>query len=178
MDNDVRIVRLREPGKPDPKDAAASGPEKFDIWLASAESINVDPMCGATTVRDKQPQLLVRVLDYNNKPPAQPVLSPALMITGESSPSSGANQRLIIPSDSMSPDYKILLYPHYAGARIPKTSWDKERKKLTVDFGDQVDLVTFTPTSTGRTRITIAQTGKDSTGTLVDLDTEVPALKP
>ena len=74
--------------------------------------------------------------------------------------------------------YKILLYPHYAGARVPKTSWDKKHKNLTVDFGDQCDLVTFTPTPTGRTQITVARKEKDNSTVLVDLAAEVPPLKP
>ncbi len=44
----------------------------------------------------------------------------------------GLDKRLVIPSRSLSPDFKILLYPLRQGDPLPETSWNEDRTELTI----------------------------------------------
>ena len=62
-------------------------------------------------------------------------------------------RRLVVESDSVAPDFKVLLYPHRVGDALPVTRWNPAHTQVTVDFGDQVDVLTFTPGPDQRTRV-------------------------
>ena len=115
------------------------------------------------------PLLLVRELQVNQ--PAIP--------TGEGNPrletieylrhddshqfagrSTGLGKRLVLPSRSVAPDYKVLLFPFRQGEPLPVTTWSDDMKTLTIEWNGQKDTYTFVKDETGRTHLTL-QRGTD-----------------
>jgi hypothetical protein len=97
-------------------------------------------------LRKRDPLLLVRVLNrnYENFPSIRFVTEGAGV-----GPANGT-QRIIIPSVSVAPDYKILIYPHRHGDPLPATVWNEARNRLTVEIGEQVDTFRFAKTYVDR----------------------------
>jgi hypothetical protein len=97
-------------------------------------------------LRKGDPVLLVRVLNRNcNGYPSIRFVNEA----GASDTSSG-RQRIIVPSVSVAPDFKILIYPHRHGDPLPATTWNEARTRLTIEIGEQVDTVRFARTHVDR----------------------------
>ena len=69
----------------------------------------------------------------------------------------GLDKRLVIPSRSTAPDFKILLFPHRAGAVLPETTWNAERTVLTVKIGERTDVIGFAKNADGRTRLSFTR---------------------
>lgn len=61
--------------------------------------------------------------------------------------------RLIIPSHSVAPDFKILLYPHRAGDELPVTTLAGNR--MTIAWSDQKDVYTLSRSPAGATTFTL-----------------------
>ena len=55
----------------------------------------------------------------------------------------GNNQRIVVPSMSVSPDFKVLLYPHRHGDPLPITKWNASKTSLSVDIAGQSDRIDF-----------------------------------
>lgn len=66
-------------------------------------------------------------------------------------------KRLVIPSRSVAPNYKLLLYPHRQGDPKPMTRWNADRSELQVEWAGQRDLVQFATDTEGRTGFTITR---------------------
>ncbi|MHC4505748.1 MAG: FN3 associated domain-containing protein, partial [Planctomycetota bacterium] len=92
------------------------------------------------------PVLLVRVLNRNCNG------YPSIRFASEvgAGDASTGRQRVIVPSVSVAPDFKILIYPHRHGDPLPATSWNEARSRLTVEIGEQVDTVRFATTYVDR----------------------------
>ncbi len=82
--------------------------------------------------------LLVRVLNRNFEK------FPSIRFDRNPSLRYGDVERIIIPSHSTSPDYKVLIYPHRHGDPLPKTRWNEAKTRLRIEIGDQVDYIDFT----------------------------------
>jgi len=118
---------------------------------------------------DPSPRLLVRGLNINQ--PALPTNQPnpsfetiellkhddTHQFAGRSN---GLMHRLTLPSRSVAPDYKVLLAPYSAGQKPPSTEWNADHTAVTVDWGDQKDVVRFTPTPDRRTTVTVTRDGQ------------------
>lgn len=59
--------------------------------------------------------------------------------------------RLIVESNSVAPDYKILLFPHVDGDGLPITVWNDTKDTLTVTCGEDVSQIAFEQNGMGRT---------------------------
>jgi hypothetical protein len=75
-------------------------------------------------------------------------------------------KRLVIPSWSVAPGFKVMLFPYRYGDELPKTSWDRGRTRLTIEWKGQRDEFEFRAGADGRTRFTLARAGRR----LVDFD--------
>lgn len=66
-----------------------------------------------------------------------------------------SNRLLITRENVLSPDFKVLLFPHQSGAALPETSWNAERTVMEIDlkngFTDHITFDAMNPD--GRTRI-------------------------
>lgn len=56
-----------------------------------------------------------------------------------------------VPARSVSPEFRILVYPYQYGDPLPITIWNKDRTTLAVTINDQRDVYNFATTDGGRT---------------------------
>jgi HEAT repeat protein len=68
-------------------------------------------------------------------------------------------KRVVIPSRSVSPDFKVLLFPHRAGEQLPQTFWTGT--ELTIRWRDQEDVYQFGRNEDGRTVFTMTRDGQE-----------------
>ncbi|MGB0371413.1 MAG: hypothetical protein ACPGN3_08680 [Opitutales bacterium] len=61
----------------------------------------------------------------------------------------GLDRRLIVPSRSVSPDFRILIYPHRFGDPLPETHWSNETQELKITIGAQSDSIQLKPNGEG-----------------------------
>lgn len=87
-------------------------------------------------VQKGEPVVLVRVLQRNFNG------FPTIRLDTDQG-EGGHNQRIVIPSMSVSPDFKVLLYPHRHGDPLPITKWNVSKTSLTVDIAGQTDRIDF-----------------------------------
>ncbi len=107
-------------------------------------------------------RLLVRVLhnenfDGSTPPGYQDTLDYVDFFTGNpfNSNPNYVRPRLIVESNSVSPDFKILLFPHVDGDVLPITSWNNNKDTLMVTCGSEVNHIAFEQNSTGRTEFNL-----------------------
>jgi hypothetical protein len=134
-------------------------------------------LCDATVQRDAagvvrpqkgDRQLLVRILSlndpaafpaYQSRPSARleiyerrDTLAPeASGLAG--SRSFGLDKRLVIPSRSSSPDFRILLYPFRVGEDLPETSWNEDRSRLSIRTPSSETILSLHKDDSGRTLV-------------------------
>jgi hypothetical protein len=105
-----------------------------------------------------QPMLLVRVLnravDPSIKSADPEIVEKPNMANAQKY---GAVRRLVIPSASVEPGFKILLYPYRQGAALPQTTWDGGRDAIQVAWTGQSDTVQFVSKPDGSTRVAVAR---------------------
>jgi hypothetical protein len=115
------------------------------------------------------PELLVRELNANQ--PAIPTYqSNPRLETIEylrhddshqfSGRSTGLGKRLVLPSRSVVPDYKVLLFPMKQGDPLPVTELSADQTHLTIDWNGQKDEYEFEKAPDGRTLITFHRNGE------------------
>ena len=136
-------------------------------------------LCDATVARDANGQprpkkgdrlLLVRILDLSEaanlhdlqaKPSIRLEAFEKKDTNSFDGRSFGPDRRLVIPSRSVAPNFKILLFPYRQGDPLPTTTWNADKTKLTIQVKGQTDECAFAPQSDGRTRLTLRREGKD-----------------
>jgi hypothetical protein len=105
-----------------------------------------------------EPMLLVRVLnravDPSIKSGDPEIVEMPNMTDGKKY---GPVRRLVIPSASIEPGFKILLYAYRQGAALPQTTWDARRDAVQVAWTGQRDNVQFVSKPDGSTRIAVAR---------------------
>ena len=113
---------------------------------------------GKPIVKKGDPLFLVRSL-WRNSPYGLPAPS---LEHFNGSPEKPFNNftHLSIPAISVSPEFRVLLYPHLQGDSIPETSWNEDRSQLTVKIKGQTDLYRFATTDGGRTVFSMTSNGK------------------
>jgi hypothetical protein len=116
------------------------------------------------------PRLLVRALNVN-QPTDYPSLQPnpgletvelkrhddTLQFTGRSN---GLVKRLIFPSRSVTPEYKIVLVPFHDGDKEPTSAWNDNHTVATLDWPDQHDQLIFSKMTEGRTMMKVTRDGQ------------------
>lgn len=101
-------------------------------------------------IEDGTPMLLIRVIDmnlpedYNSNPSIRmEIIEKFDTYEGKRGRSFGVDKRLVIPSRSVHPDFKILLFPHRSGDDLPLTNWNKKTGILEIQVADDIDTFTF-----------------------------------
>jgi hypothetical protein len=69
-------------------------------------------------------------------------------------------QRISLPLKSVHGHFIILLHPHCKGQPMPVTVWNRDRTQVTITIGDQMDVVGFAMTESGRTKVRISRNGE------------------
>jgi hypothetical protein len=143
-------------------------------------------LCDASVNHDKDgtpqpqkgaPELLVRILQANapaqaidfqqSENPRLEILEKKDLLQSEGGRSFGVDRRLVIPSRSVAPDFKILLFPLRAGEALPKTQWiDDKHTALTISSNGVTDRFAFSQGEDGRTGIQIDRDGQATVATI------------
>ena len=69
--------------------------------------------------------------------------------------------KLRVFSHSISPDFKLLLFPYRDGTALPLTTWNANHTAVTIAWKDQTDTITFTQSKTGRSLLQIVRDGRE-----------------
>jgi len=121
------------------------------------ESAKPDPKSSMPS--DKPRHLLVRVLNAA-KLSDKSVFVGKLSVPNPPQRNMEVNKLHII-SQSVSPDFKMLLFPYKSGESLPTTTWNADRAAVTIAWPDQTDVVTFANGEDGRTHLKIERDGKE-----------------
>ena len=105
------------------------------------------------TPKKGDPMLLVRVLWRNANFP-YPV--PNIQRTG-------LFNMVSVPAFGESPEYRIMVFPHHFGDKLPTTEWSDDRSRLTVKVGGNVDVYDFDQSDSERTVFSMNRNGKKVT---------------
>jgi len=68
--------------------------------------------------------------------------------------------QVVVPAQTVSPEFRILIYPYKHGEPLPKTNWNADRTELTVQIGNKKDVYQFGKTDGGRTVLEMNRDGK------------------
>jgi len=79
---------------------------------------------------------------------------------------------ITVPARSVSPEFRIMIYPYRYGDPLPITNWNKTRTQLTVQIKDQKDTYDFAQTEGGRTVLSMNRNGEKA------LTSDAPPEKP
>lgn len=152
------------------------------VWIRHNDIL----LCDASASRDGNGQpkpkkgdrlLLVRVLnanlpkkaaDYSTKPSfrldtfeRKDTLVPDVKGSFSGSSSYGIDRRLVIASRSVSPDFRILLYPMREGDSFPEITWKEQGDAMTLKVDSMTDQIGFKPGKDGRTRVSASRNGSE-----------------
>jgi len=131
----------------------------------------------AASVPAGMPMLLVSVLNGSPDPskPAPEIVE----LPNRTKPEKYTGiRRLVIPSDSVSPDFKVLLVPYRQGEPVPVCTWNKEKQTATVRSGNVTDTISFSLSKSGKTDFVIRrQTGKSAPEEIIRVDRPVAKIK-
>jgi hypothetical protein len=72
----------------------------------------------------------------------------------------GLAKRLVVPSYSIEPQFKILMFPHRNGDKLPAVVWNDDQTQAAIEWQDQKDEIVFKKDSDGRTTYKITREGK------------------
>jgi hypothetical protein len=132
-----------------------------DLLLAKAGTPR-DPVTGKLKPAKGDPLCLVRVL-WRNARYGFPV--PHLERF------QGFN-RLSVPAISVSPEFRILIYPHRQGDPLPVTTWNLDHSSLTVQIEKQTDLYRLGAADGGRTVFSMERNSREA------IKSEAPPARP
>ncbi|MFP5039894.1 chitobiase/beta-hexosaminidase C-terminal domain-containing protein [Parasediminibacterium sp. JCM 36343] len=122
-----------------------------DIILTKA-GITKNPKTGKFLFKKGDPLCLIRILwrntDYGFPVPKLEKFQGYSLVT--------------VPAHSISPEFRVLIYPYQFGDPMPKTEWNKDKSALSIEIKDQKDLYNFSQTDGGRTVLNMARNGKST----------------
>ncbi len=105
-------------------------------------------------------RLLVRVLNNEgytgSTPPGYTELLQYVDIFNGNTYSPNPNfdrYRLVVESNSVAPDFKVMMYPYEDGSPLPITTWNSTHDTLTVDIDGEISNFAFEPNGNGRTLV-------------------------
>jgi hypothetical protein len=166
LERDVQIASVSTPAA-GITDILLTGddPGQTNAPASTAVAESRDP---ASPIPAKHPVLLVRVLH------AVGMGTPSIVeLPSTDQPLKYPRvRRLVLPANTVSPDFKVLLFPHRHGDPLPATTWNAARSGITIAFPGQADELTFTPDAAGRTRLNIRRGDLE----LMRLQRDIPAL--
>ena len=121
-------------------------------------SNNKNEQCFDVILKEKNGgrKLLVRVLDQSDYVKANtPDVKVEQHTYFASNDKNNTVYRLAITSNSVSPDFKILVFPFSGKDELPITKWNGNKTKLTVDFKDEQKTFSLITNNTGSSSVQI-----------------------
>lgn len=165
IENDIQIVKVEK-----------IGTTELQIILTGSDPDQLQPkpstplpplLAEGTAIPDGQPMLLVRVLNHNmeaGQPTPEPTIvtldNPASFDKKANKPKYAPTRLLLIPSLSVTPDYKVLLYAYRQGQPLPEIKRGNAQQ-YTVAWADQKDELLFTPQAGQKTNLTVKRAGQE-----------------
>ncbi len=134
-----------------------------------------------------QRRLLIRILQNEHEGPNEfPIYMDTLdyqdYFTGNpyNSNPNYIRPRLIIESDAVSPELKIMLFPYVEGESLPITNWNAAKDSLVVTIDENTQTFRLEKDNTGRTLLSLYPIDADGDGYAsdVDCDDSDPAINP
>lgn len=160
LEPDIQIARVVD-----------TGDGGMEIYLTGADPDQKTPRAKATemlparldptaVIPPGQPVLLVRVLNRTLAPSAKAAdLAPKIIEQPPTENKYTPVRCLIIPADSVSPEFKVLLYAFRMGDPRPTTKWNAQRSAVGVELRGVRDVIAFAPSASGKTHVTITRDG-------------------
>jgi hypothetical protein len=68
-----------------------------------------------------------------------------------------------VPAFGKSPEYRVMVFPHRYGDKLPVTEWSDDRSRLTVKVGGNIDVYDFDQTDRQRTVFSMSRNGRKLT---------------
>jgi hypothetical protein len=115
------------------------------------------------------PVLLIRVLDLNYNSASTAVTPYILASSTTNTRADSLRPELIIPADSISPNYKVLIFPYIQGDTLPSTTWNSTHTAVTVNMPTYSDTITFSPAASGKTDVSVTRNGS----TIINVNTPI-----
>ena len=162
VEPDVQIEKFVYP-KQDEKNT-----QLFDVFLTGTTTLNKRGAYGNPA--NGEPLLLVRVLERERAKSAAPPVTGDAYLTF-------ATRRLVVPTDAVAPNYKVLLYPFRQGDPVPVTTWNNKHDTLTVTIGKQKDTITFKPSTMGKTGLVITRDNSGQPASLITTNRPIAPLR-
>jgi hypothetical protein len=115
------------------------------------------------------PALLIRVLDMNTTCTISPCTPYIIPVSSTNTRADSYRPIFVIPSDSVSPNFKVLIFPYTIGSPIPTTTWNAAHTAVTVTMPTYSDTITFSPAASGKTDVNIMRGGQ----TVINMNTPI-----
>jgi len=123
---------------------------RSDDIILGKNNMTRDPVTGKLKPKAGDPLCLIRVLwrntNYGFPVPHLSAFSGYSLVT--------------IPAITVSPEFRVLVYPYRYGEELPTTTWNSDKTLLTVSFKNQSDTYEFAKTDGGRTVFSQSRNGK------------------
>jgi hypothetical protein len=128
--------------------------------LPSSEGVYDITLAPGGVANPGDPVLLIRVLDMNTTCTISPCTPYILPISSTNTRADSYRPIFIIPSDSTSPNYKVLIFPYNLGDTLPTTTWNEAHTAVTVNMPTYTDVINFSSATSGKTDINILRGGQ------------------
>ena len=157
---------LKKDANPHQYDWVAQLPEDIELDQV-VPSTNPNDHCFDVLLKEKNGdrKLLVRVLNQSDYATGT---APAVKVEQHAYVGSdGKNYsvyRLAITSHSVSPDFRILVFPFRGNQALPLTTWSSNKTTLRVDFNDEHTTLSLINNPTGSTSVQLVQSTVTATG--------------
>lgn len=178
LEYDVQIAQINKTNEHE-MDILLTGNDPRQLNVPSMDTKKISQ--ALPSVRDPnqpipagQPMLLVRFLNINNA--AKDGETPTILEDNPPANFKGSYlqrvRRLAVRAQAISPEFKVLLFPHHQGDALPKTKW-VDKKVVAISWPEQKDSLKFTSAPSGKTDLIVTR-GKEA---LVSIDKPITPVK-
>ena len=158
----------------------------LDVILTGADPDQKQPrpktplpsaMDAGATIPEGQPMLLIKLLNRTVDPSKPPVDPEIVELPNQADPKKYSPiRRLVIPAESVSPDFKAVIVPYRYGTNPPAIAWDPAKATATVTTADTKDTIVFTPAKSGKTDVSIRRNKGAAEEEIIRVDRPIAAL--
>jgi hypothetical protein len=153
LEKDVQIVSVTK-NKDGTTDILLTGADPNQLAAPPKEPLPGSMAPGAV-IPSNQPVLLVRVLEADGM--GEPRVETLQNQTDTKK--YGPVRRLVIPSDSVAPGFKVLFFPHRQGESLPVTAWNPAHTQLSIAWNGQQDTALLSAGRSGKTNLILQRSG-------------------
>ncbi len=137
--------------------------------LPSSEGVYDITLAAGGVANPGDPVLLIRVLDMNTTCTISPCTPYILPVSSTNTRADSYRPIFIIPSDSISPNFKVLIFPYNLGDTLPTTTWNQAHTGVTINMPTYTDVINFSTATSGKTDINIVRAGQS----LINMNTPI-----